>query len=31
MDERGFARRIEDAYRRMWRAWCVGDDAATVR
>ena len=22
MDEKGFARHVEDAYRRMWRAWC---------
>jgi predicted O-linked N-acetylglucosamine transferase (SPINDLY family) len=30
MDEPGFARRIEDAYRRMWRAWCLGDRSATT-
>ena len=24
MDEPGFARRVEDAYRRMWRAYCDG-------
>ena len=22
MDHRGFARYLESAYRRMWRAWC---------
>jgi predicted O-linked N-acetylglucosamine transferase (SPINDLY family) len=32
MDEIGFARDIEDAYRQMWRAWCSGAErfAATV-
>ena len=24
MDEVGFARDLEDAYRHMWRAWCGG-------
>ena len=24
MDEPGFARRVEEAYRRMWRAYCDG-------
>ena len=24
MDEAGFARAIEDAYRQMWQAYCLG-------
>ncbi|HEY1980883.1 MAG TPA: tetratricopeptide repeat protein [Xanthobacteraceae bacterium] len=28
-DAAGFARAMQDAYRRMWRAWCVAADAAT--
>jgi predicted O-linked N-acetylglucosamine transferase (SPINDLY family) len=30
MDESGFARRMESAYRRMWRRWCAGDPAAPI-
>ncbi|MEP7361712.1 MAG: tetratricopeptide repeat protein [Acidobacteriota bacterium] len=30
MDEPGFARRMESAYRTMWRRWCAGDPAAPL-
>lgn len=28
MDERGFVRDLEQAYRRMWRRWCAGEPPA---
>lgn len=27
MDEEGFTRRLEQAFRQMWREWCVGNTA----
>jgi len=30
MDESGFARRMESAYRGMWRRWCAGDPATPI-
>ena len=31
MDHRGFARKLEAAYRQMWRAWCGGGEPKTSR
>lgn len=28
MDEMGFARKVETAYREMWRRWCVSSPSS---